>query len=425
MAVDPSALVAVGLSHHTAPVHVRERMAFGHDEILRELSFLREARLAREAMLLSTCNRVELYVVAEPGSQARLRDHLVNRRTGGESLERYLYWHEGPAAVRHLFRVACSLDSLVVGEPQILGQVKEAVRIAEEAKSLGTVLNRLTQRTLWVAKQVRTNTDIGRHNVGVGNAGVFLAQQIFSTLRGRRALLVGAGEMGRQVAKALLQSGIDELFVASRTMARSVEVAEEFGATPLPYDRFLEYLARVDIVITATAATRPIVAAEDVRQALRARRYASLLLIDLSVPRNISPEVDKLDQAYLFNVDDLTQVVERGKQARVAASGEAERIVEEETRRFADRLASLELNDAIGAVARKAEALRRAELHRSRKLIGSLEPEQVEAVDRMTTALTKKLLHGTLTGVREAMRQGDLAKVEVLLGAFAVDEDEP
>jgi glutamyl-tRNA reductase len=422
MVGEGTVLVAGGVSHHTAPVQVRERMAYGRDEVLNELALLRDSGLVREALLLSTCNRVELYAVTEAAAHPRLRAHFANRRAGGEPLDRYLYWHEGDAAVRHLFRVACSLDSLVIGEPQILGQVKESVRLAEEAHSLGAVLNRLTQRTLWVAKQVRTRTEIGRANVGVGNAGVFLAQQIFSTLRGRKALLVGAGEMGRQVAKALLQEGVSELAVSSRTLARSMELAAEFGASAVPFDRFAEQLAHVDIVMTATGATRPILFADDVRRAMRARRNRALLLIDLSVPRNISPEVDQLDQAYLFNVDDLTQVVERGKSARAAASGEANKIVEEETARFSQRLASLEINDALGAVVRKAEGLRVGELSRSRKLVQSLDEPQREALDRLTAALTRKLLHGTLTGIREAMKEGDHKRIDALLSAFELDE---
>jgi glutamyl-tRNA reductase len=313
---------------------------------------------------------------------------------------------------------------LVVGEPQILGQVKEAVRIAGEAKSLGVVLNRLTQRTMWVAKHIRTNTAIGRFNVGIGNAGVFLSQQIFSTLRGRRALLIGVGEMGRQVAKAMLNAGIGELLVANRTPSRSIAMAEEFGATALRYEHVSDYLHRVDIVITATGAARPILGVSDIKAAMRVRRYRPLFLVDLAVPRNIAPAVEGIPQAYLFNVDDLTAVMERGRKAREEASREAERIVTEETKRFAERLATLEVNDALGEVIRQMDDLRRGELERSRKLLDELTEAQRASVEAMTKALVKKVLHRPLLQIRHAVRDGDVQKAKTLLKALS-DPDEP
>jgi glutamyl-tRNA reductase len=298
------------------------------------------------------------------------------------------------------------------------------VRIADEAESLGTVLNRLTQRTLWVAKQVRTNTDIGKSNVGIGNAGVFLAQQIFSTLRGRRVMLVGVGEMGRQVAKAMVNSGIRELLVANRTLSKSLEMAQEFGATALRFEHIREYLHRVDIVITATGATRPILSVADVRGAMRSRRYRPLFLVDLAVPRNIASEVENLDQAYLFNVDDLTKVMDKGKKAREEASQAAERIVALETERFSDRLATLEVNEAIGEITRQVEQIRTAELMRSRKLLETLDPVQRSAIDRMTRSMMKKVLHSPLRSIRDAVKQGDVGGVDVMLNAWQAREDE-
>lgn len=420
---DSLPLVLVGLSHHTAPVHVRERMALDAEGVRAELTSLRTAHLAREAMLLSTCNRVELYAVPEPGHAERLRDHLMHRRVGGETLDPYLYWRSGRDAVRHLFRVASSLDSLVVGEPQILGQVKDAVRLANDSGALGGVLHRLTQRSLWVAKQVRTHTEIGRANVGIGNAGVYLAQQIFSSLQGRRAMLIGTGEMGRQVAQAMVNTGLEELLVANRTFATAVEVAEAFGGTPLHLDRVDDYLHRVDIVITATAATRPILDARQVAHALRVRRYKPLFLVDLSVPRNIDPAVDALDQAYLFNVDDLTQVTEAGKRARSDASVQAEAMVDLEVDRFSRRLADLAINDGIGALMRKVDDLRELELSRSQRVLEGLDAEQRAAIEVMMRAFSKRVMHGPLARIRHAARQGDHDAVADLLATWDIDVD--
>lgn len=422
MGADAQRLVAVGLSHHTAPVDVRERLALDDAGVREELAWLTGEGIAREALVLSTCNRVELYAVPGDGEGLeRLRHYMTARRAAGQRLDPYLYWHRGRDAARHLFRVACSLDSLVVGEPQILGQVKQAVRLAGEAHTLGAVLQRLAQRSLHVAKHVRTHTDIGRYTVGIGNAGVQLAEQIFGTLQGRRALLVGTGEMGRQVATAMVHAGLDELLVANRTFERAVELAQLHGGTPVPYERIGDYLARVDVVITATGAQRPILDLRRVEQAVRARRGRPLFLVDLAVPRNIAPEVERLDLAFLFNVDDLTRVMELGKRAREAASREAEAYVEDEATRFAEQLETLAVEAGIGRIGQRAEALRRAELARTAAVLDRLDPQQRARVEAMTRALTKKLLHFPLRHVREAVRRGDLATVEALLAAW----DEP
>lgn len=418
MAADATSLLAVGLSHHTAPVAIRERFAMDPEAVRDELQYLRESELAREAFFISTCNRVELYAVPSPGRAAAVRDRLAIRH--GVQGSNYFYRHNGTDAVRHLFRVASSLDSLVVGEPQILGQVKAALRVAEEAASLGTILHRLAQRSLWVAKQVRTRTEIGRHNVGIGNAGVALARQIFSTLRGRRVMLVGVGEMGRQVARAMLTHGVDELVVTNRTFEKAVELAEAHGGTPVAYERMRDYLPRVDIVITATGATRPILAASDIKAALKQRRYRPLFLVDLSVPRNIDEDVERLDQAYLFNVDDLVKVMERGRAARQAASTQAEAICVEEANRFIEQLAVLEVNDDLARITRWAEEVRTAELARSKKLDGLTEEQRV-AVEAMSRAMVKKILHRPLQGVRAAAKAGEAERLAWLLEVLGED----
>lgn len=420
--VADASLVAVGLSHHTAPVEVRERMALDPEGVRVELSELVRGGAAREALLVSTCNRVELYAVPGDDGLDPLRERWGRKPVGARrTVESHLYWHHGPQAVHHLFRVASSLDSLVIGEPQILGQVKDAVRLASGVGSLGAVLHRLTQRTLWVAKQVRTRTEIGRSTVGVGNAGVHLAEQIFTSLEGRRAMLVGTGEMGRQVAAAMVHAGARELVVANRTFDRAVELAGRYGGTPIQLDRLTDYLPRVDIVIVATASSRPVIRVEDVQEALRVRRFSPLFLVDLAVPRNVDPAVDRLDNAFVFNVDDLRQVTERGHRSREEASTLAEQFVAREAERFSRRLAGLEVNERLGRIVRLAEELRQAEWERTARRMEGLDPEVREAVDAMTRSLVKKLLHRPLGAVRGALAEGDGGSAEAILSAW----DEP
>jgi len=421
--LDGHVLLAVGLSHHTAPVELRERLALGKDEVAASLKQLIDDRLATEAMWISTCNRVELYAVVQEDSEHRVMEVLsAIAQERPDQLRPHLYWLRERDAVAHLFRVASALDSLVVGEPQILGQVKDAIRVAGEIQSLGPILHPLTRKTLSLAKRVRTETEIGRSMVGVGSAGVSLARQIFSDLRGKRAMLVGTGEMGQQVAKALLGTGIDEVVVTNRTFERSVELARTYGGTAVPYAQMEEYLARVDIVITATGATKPILHARQVQAALKSRRSRPLFFVDLSVPRNVAPDVERLPQAFVFNVDDLTQVVEKGKAARRAASVEAEALVSSEADAFSERMAQQMVNAAIGDIARQAENARRLELERSARLLASLDPDQREAVDALTRALVKKLLHRPMAAMRDAAKSPDDRDLALLLSVFSQDD---
>lgn len=375
-----------------------------------------------EAMLLSTCNRVELYAVPHDiqAVQEFMREY---RGPGGEPIDPYLYWHRNEDAVRHLFRVASSLDSLVVGEPQILGQVKTAIRLAEETKSMGRLLNSLVRQTVSVAKRVRTETKIGESRVGIGNAGVDLSRMIFGGLQGKRALLCGVGEMGRQVSRAMVNAGLEELIVANRTYERSVECAEEHGGTPIRWDRVQEYLGRVDVVIAATGATKPIIEREHVAKALTARRYRSLLLIDLSVPRNIASDVDELEEAFLYNVDDLTAVMDQGRREREIAADAAVRLVEEEASRFMLKLKEVSVGQHIGQLTKTVEQIRLEELGRSARVLETLDPAQRKAVEAMTRAMMKKVMHAPITTLRNAARQGDIERVEWMMDVWNKDDD--
>jgi len=403
---DASRLFAVGLSHHTAPIAVRERMALDESGARELLARLQNDGICNEAMLLSTCNRVELYSVAD--SMDQVRGYLPRAE------DRYLYWLQGRDAVLHLFRVASSLDSLVLGEPQILGQVKDAMRVADETSSLGPILRPLTERTMSVAKRVRTETDIGRNRVGIGNAGVDLAMQVFGGLSDKRALLVGAGEMGRQVARALLGDGLQELLITNRTFEKSAELATKHGGTAVPFDRLADYLARVDIVITATGSRQPLITPQMVKAALRARRYRPVFLVDLAVPRNITPAVDDIDEAFLFNIDDLQQVVKTGQKQREQAAIEAGQLVDAEADKFIRSLSDMEIGPRIREMTASADAIRIAELRRSKKLLDTLDEAQRADLDQLTKALVRKLLHKQIHAVKQAARDGDSLGLEVL-----------
>ncbi|MCK6505198.1 glutamyl-tRNA reductase [Myxococcota bacterium] len=416
-----SNIVAVGLSHHTAPLEVREKLAVSQQVVPELLRELRGQGLGREALLLSTCNRVELYAVPGRGQDGESlaawfaeRNGLVPRRTLP-----FLYRHQGDAAVRHLFRVTSSLDSMVLGEPQIVGQVREAYRVAQESEAAGPVLHKVMDRALMVAKRVRSETRIAREAVSIGRAGVELARQVLGGLESRAAMLIGAGEHGRVVARSLLDYGLSELVVANRTFARGAEVAREFGASAIPLEEMPRYLERVDIVLTSTSAGRLLLERKEIQTVARRRRFKSLVLIDLSVPRNIDPSADDLDGVFRFDIDDLRQVADQGKVAREEAAREAERIVDEEVEKCWAWLAQVEINAGIGAMSRHAEQIRLAELQRAHAVLDRLSEDDRKALDAMTKALVKKLLHEPIRATRQLAEQGDRHGIEVLLGALA------
>ncbi len=415
-----SSLIAVGLSHHTAPVDVRERLAVPAANVPGLLDALRTDGLGREALLLSTCNRVELYAVTTNGYDSDAvaawlaeRNGLAPRRTLP-----YLYRHTDDDAIRHLFRVTSSLDSMVLGEPQIVGQVREAYRVAQVHRAAGPVLHRVMDHALQVAKRVRSETRIAREAVSIGRAGVELASQVLGGLDTRRAMLIGAGEHGRVVARSLLDYGLSELIVANRTFSRGAEVAKDFGAAAIPFDEINAYLPRVDIVMTSTAAGRILLDRATLAPVARKRRFRSLVLIDLSVPRNIDPAVDKLDGLFRFDVDDLRQVAESGRAARQDAAADAERIVAEEVELCWEWLRNAELHARIGAMSRNAEQIRAAEVERAAKFLGALTPKQRKAIDKMTRSIVKKILHEPIQASRSLASAGDDHALDVLLSAL-------
>ncbi|HET9644250.1 MAG TPA: glutamyl-tRNA reductase, partial [Burkholderiaceae bacterium] len=393
---------ALGLNHTTAPLDLRGRFAFNLDQIPRALLALRERmqQASPEAALLSTCNRTELYVAAEAERTDKLLRPAIDwlATHGGVASEQLLahtYVREDNAAARHVFRVASGLDSMVLGEPQILGQMKQAVREADAAGTLGTTLHQLFQRSFSVAKEVRTSTEIGSHSISMAAAGVRLAAQLFEDLAETRVLFVGAGEMIELVATHFAARTPKVMAVANRTLERGEKLAVRFGAQALRLAELPERLHEFDIVVSCTASSLPIIGLGAVERALKARRHRPMFMVDLAVPRDIEPEVGRLSDVYLYTVDDLSVLVQSAGEKRQAAVQQAEAIIETGVQSFAHWLEQRSAVPLILALNAQVNDWRAAEIARARKLLAR--GEDVDAVlESLSRGLTQKMLHGAL-----------------------------
>ena len=399
-------LIALGINHRSAPVALRERVAFAGEALPRALAELRGLPQVREAALLSTCNRTELYAVTSDSGEA-LADWLATHPESGGDLHAYLYRHRDGEAVRHLFRVATGLDSLVLGEPQILGQVKEAWATARGAGALGSQLDRLFQQAFVTAKRARSETRIGNSPVSVASVAVRLAQESFARIEDSSVLLVGAGETIELAARHLAQARVKRLLVANRTLAHAQDLASRHGGVALPLEEIDRHLAQADVVFSATASRAPVLLAAQVEAALRARRHRPMLLLDLAVPRDIEPEVAGLKDAYLYTVDDLERSVEDNRQSRREAADAAESIVELQVARFAEALAAGPMNEPLRRLRAHGENARAEALEKARRqLAAGHDPEMV--IERLAHGLTNRLLHVPTAAVREAAAGGNL-----------------
>ena len=398
-----------GMNHLTAPVDVREQLALEEEKVREILTDLWGRGLFSEVMILSTCNRVEIYGVAEAPGEAR---QTAFSRLGAQrglalrDLEPLLYTKTEDEAVHHVFRVAESLDSMLVGEPKILGQVKEAFALAQSSSTIGPLLHALMSRAFGVAKRVRTETDVGRHAVSISFAAVELGRKIFGGLDGKAVLLVGAGEMAELAARHLVDQGALPVYVANRTLSRAQELARRLSGTAVPFDELHAVMASVDIVIASTAAPEPIIRAADVQHALHARRARPLFFIDIAVPRNVEAGVNDLDNAFCYDVDDLRSVVDSNVRERQREAQRAEALVAREVERFAARLQDLAVVPTIVSLRDKLESVRRAELDKALARLGDADEETRRVMEALSQAIVNKVLHAPMVKLRDSSRAG-------------------
>ncbi|HQB14374.1 MAG TPA: glutamyl-tRNA reductase [Syntrophales bacterium] len=418
-------LLLLGMNHKTAPVEIRERLNIACTEDFNLLGEILAIPGVEEALYLSTCNRVEILVRSREGGGAeeRLRELIFRHgNLSGAELARCLYVYRDETAVRHLFRVAAGLDSLIMGEPQILGQVKDAYRQAVEREAAGIILNKLLHRAFRVAKRVRTETGVANHAVSVSYAAVELAKKIFGTLGDKKILLVGAGEMSELAARHLLKHGGDQLFVANRTWERAVGMAADFQGTAVEFPRLGEVLREADIVITSTGAPGYILTGEMVAAALKRRKNRLLFIIDIAVPRDVDPRAGDLENVYLYNMDDLQEIADENMAIRKEEAARGEEIIAAETEEFLAWFDTLAVVPTIVSLREKAEAIIAGELERAEGWLRNLRPEDREEAALLAQAIVNKLLHDPMTSLKEETREGAArAYVAALRRLFRLD----
>jgi glutamyl-tRNA reductase len=415
-------LLAIGINHQTAPVALRERVAFAGDALPGALATLRRLPQVREVALLSTCNRTELYAVADDDGRA-LCDWLATHPEGSGDLHAYLYRHSEGDAVRHLFRVATGLDSLVLGEPQILGQVKHAWAAARAAGTLGGRLDRLFQHAFVTAKRARTETRIGNSPVSMASVAVRLAEDSFARPQDSVVLLIGAGEIIELAARHLAQAKVKRLLVANRTYAHAQDLAARHGGVALPLDELERHLFLADIVFSATASREPVLHRDQVAAALAARKHRPMLLLDLAVPRDIAPDVAELDDAYLYTVDDLDRAIEDNRSSRREAAEAAEAIVELQVARYTEALAAGTRNEPLKRLRAHGDAVRAELLAKAKQqLAAGQRPEAV--LESLAHGLTNRLLHAPTAALRDAAVAGDTELIRAVTRLLPIGEGE-
>lgn len=416
-------ITLVGLNHRTAGVDVRERFALtahcGPDTWAVPCH-----GILHESFILSTCNRVELVGVGESDTGLLLLDNWARVCSSQpDDLAPYVYTHHGLEAVRHVFEVASSLDSMVLGEPQILGQMKAAYRKSVESRGAGPILNRLMHKAFSVAKRVRHETGVAASAVSISYAAVELAKRIFGEMSGHKALLIGAGEMAELAAMHLLQGGMAEIFVANRTYARGEELARRFRGRPVPFESFTNHLHEVDIVIASTGSPETIINASHVRGVLKARKNRPMFFIDIAVPRDIDPDVNTLDNVYLYDIDDLREVVEENMQSRREEAERARDIVAEEVGNFGDWLENLAAKPTILDLVRRGDEAAAMEVARTLRRLGPVSPETREAIETMAHALARKLNHEPIMFLKNdgMSRQSPHSRISLVRRIFNLD----
>ncbi len=422
-------ILVVGLSHKSAPVEIREKVAFAADCLHEALRAVRDVDGVHEGVIVSTCNRVEIYAAGrkrEDGIEGLCRFMARYHGVEEEKLRPHLYVFAGPEAVRHVFRVASSLDSMVVGEPQILGQVKDAYEKAAEGAATGLVLNRFMHKAFSVAKRVRTETRIAQAAVSISFAAVELARKIFGTLEGKRVLVIGAGEMCELAATHLMENGVSGVQVTNRTLARAEALAAKFQGRAVPFEEFRDHLPDVDIVISSTGAPHFVVEVEDVRAAMKARRQKPMFFIDIAVPRDVDPRANDLPNVYLYDVDDLQGVVDANKKEREKEAEKAEQIVGDEVLGFLAWLRTLEVTPTIRALRERFDGIRRAEMDKTLKSFGEgLTDKQRRSLEAMGQAIVNKILHEPTVHLKRLAEEPELEfSVDAVRRLFGLPEDD-
>jgi len=414
-------IIAIGLNHKSAPVQVREKLAFSPGQTALLLESLRGAH-GGEHLLLSTCNRSELYHVGAADKQSLISSLGEQAGTEVRDLEDYFYCHHDREAVSHLFKVAAGLDSMVVGEYEILKQVKDALAAANEARSVGPILSRLFHEALAAGKRVRRETEISRGVFSVGGCAVTLAKTIFGELSGAQVAIVGAGEMAEAVARALISSGAKSVFVANRTYYRACQLAAQLNGEAVLFEDLAEIMEKCCVLVSSTAAPHPIITREMVADVMRARRNRPLFLIDIAVPRDIEEAVGTVDNVYLYNIDDLNGVVERDSQARLKEAAKVERIIHEHAEQFSRWHASRAALPTMKALQEKFHAIRAQELQEALRRLPDLSPAEREKLEQFSHAIINKILHLPMTQLRNGAGEQEEI-VESLRRIFGLDEE--
>jgi len=420
-------LILLGINHKTAPIELRERIAIAREDLADAARSLAGVSGVREAMILSTCNRVEMLTAVESldvDVASFLHRHLSIEPS---MLRPHLYEYRDREAIRHLFRVAASLDSMVVGEPQILGQVKEAYTIAREAGTVSTQLEPLLQSAFAAAKKVRSETEIGSTTVSIASVAVDLAQKIFGSLHGKTVFLVGAGKMSELAARHLIRNGADRILIANRTGERAIRLAQQFADSVapqvVPWAEMHLAASQADIVITSTGAAQPIFRREDGQNFLHRRKNRPMFFIDIAVPRDVEPEMNRLEGIFLYDIDDLQSVAAAHMAERTREAADAEAMIAAEVERYHLKLKAVNVAPAIVSLQQRAEELRQAELHRVQARLGSLTAEQSAAVEALSRSLVNKFLHQPMQALKQAARDGDRARIEAICETYGLASD--
>ena len=415
-------LQILGLNHNTAPIEIREQVVFAGDEVSRAVVRLRDIDGVDEAVLLSTCNRTELYVMTSDKGRERLQTWLHDERNLDPAFSDTLFALDADEAIRHIFRVACGLDSMILGEPQILGQLKDAFREAQQAGTVGKHLSRLFQHTFSVAKKVRTDTKIGSNPVSVASAAVNLAQQFFAGFSQHTALLVGAGVTIELVAKHLAKKDIGRLFVANRDVEKALRLASKHGGYGVPLSELEGTLPEADILITSTASPEPVILHDQVQAAMKTRKHKPIFAVDIAVPRDIEAEVADLSDVYLYTIDDLQKVIQDGQTSREAAAVDANRILDDEIARYLNIERAKQVSPVITALREHGETIRDGVLREAqRRLDKGVDGREV--IEFATASLMKKLLHKPSVRLREA---GEASEIEIIKASrtlFGIDDN--